>query len=148
MRCFVRQIKFANLVVRMQQKLHDCHHLQSVASSDKSSLPTCSQSFVPTQQRLHDCISAKCVAVKWEKKSLFPNIKNWLWDDSNNRIHNIKSNIDLKLVNYFYKDWILTAAFQDNDFKENHRTRRGIQNRSRKGSEIDPPTLPRGVQTI
>ncbi len=62
-------------------------------------------------------------AVKWEKKSLFPNIKYWLWDYSTNRIHNIKSNIDLKLVNYFYKDWILTAAFQDNDFEKNNNVR-------------------------
>tara|TARA_B100000212_G_C27318565_1_gene509042 strand:+ start:119 stop:778 length:660 start_codon:yes stop_codon:yes gene_type:complete len=58
-------------------------------------------------------------AVKWEKKSLFPHIKNWLWDYSTSKINNIKSDIELKLVNYFYEDWIITAAFRDKDFQDN-----------------------------
>ena len=61
--------------------------------------------------------TSKESAVKWEKKSIFSNLNNWLWDQNQKEILNIKTNTKLKLINHFYKDWIMTTAFKEKELQ-------------------------------
>lgn len=54
-------------------------------------------------------------AIKWAREKSVLYAKNWAWDLKRNIIKNKKEEISLELINYHYKNWIITAAYKKDD---------------------------------
>ena len=54
-------------------------------------------------------------AIKWQRSSIYKELKNWEIEPNKKKIFNFKNNIRLDIETIFYRNWIISTASQKSE---------------------------------